>query len=133
MFSGPRLYTDTYRFRIERVRMILPVINLAWYILIITLVEVTLHQNRAIGTLVSAKASTSPAQLIPFLVGVVSLARLIWMKCKDEYKSSKPESKSRFEDLNPFVVEKNNRAHSSASPLGGVGANGHGPHTGESK
>lgn len=114
------------RIRIEQVRVILPAINLAWYILIITIIEVTLHQNRAIGTLVTAKASTSPAQLIPFLVGVVNLARLIWVKCTHGYKS-------RFENLNPFVVEEKNRAHSDSFLLGGVNTNNHGPHIGDPK
>lgn len=112
--------------RAERLNLVLPAINLAWYVLIITIIEVTLHQNKAIGTLATARASTSPAQLIPLLVGLVSLIRLIWVKCAREYKA-------RLEKLNPFVVEDESQAHSNSYLLGGVNADERGAQTGGSK
>lgn len=75
----------------EPASLILPTCNLLWYIFIIVLTENTLHRNRAIGTLYRSRPSSSPAQLIPFLIGVVSAVRLGYKFVRGLGKESTPE------------------------------------------
>lgn len=63
--------------------MIFRLFNIAWIVFCASMIEMTLNRNNMLDTLGQTHTIASPAQLLPFLVGVLGFARVLWLIFKD--------------------------------------------------
>lgn len=63
------------------------IFNLVWIIFCANIVEMTLNYNHMLGTLAQNSRITTPAQLLPFLVGTLSFVRTLWLIFKEHGKT----------------------------------------------